>query len=148
MISRFGDHLYLPQVVEIAMAARPIIAHPAEQPHVAIWGLAFKAGTDDTRHSPAVSIAEGLIAENHTVTAYDPAVTEAPVEGIEIASSAIDAARGADVLVIATEWPEFAAVDLASVKRAMRGVAIVDARNLIDPQVASDLGFSYAGIGR
>jgi UDPglucose 6-dehydrogenase len=119
-----------------------------DRPHVALWGLAFKAGTDDMRHSPAVSIAEGLIAVGHTVSAYDPAITKAPIDGIEIAPSAIDAARDADVLVIATEWPEFADEDLAAVADAMRGSAIVDARNLLDPNVVKGLGMSYTGIGR
>jgi UDPglucose 6-dehydrogenase len=118
------------------------------QPHAALWGLAFKAGTDDIRHSPAVSIAERLIVEGHTVSAYDPAVFETPVDGIEVASSALDAVRDADVLVIATEWPEFADEDLATVRDAMRGSAIVDARNLLDPAVVTGLGMSYTGIGR
>jgi UDPglucose 6-dehydrogenase len=117
-------------------------------PHVALWGLAFKAGTDDTRHSPAVSIAEGLMTAGHTVTAFDPAVTQPPMEGIGIAPSALDAARDADVLVIATEWPEFTDVDLEAVRDAMRGTAIVDARNLLDPETVRDLGMSYTGIGR
>jgi UDPglucose 6-dehydrogenase len=119
-----------------------------DQPKVALWGLAFKAGTDDTRHSPAVSIAEGLMAAGHTVTAFDPAVTQPPTEGIRIAPSALDAARDADVLVIATEWPEFTDVGLESVRDAMRGTAIVDARNLLDPATVTDLGMSYTGIGR
>jgi UDPglucose 6-dehydrogenase len=119
-----------------------------EQPRVALWGLAFKAGTDDIRHSPALSIAEGLIAEGHTVSAYDPAVTDAPLAGVEIAPGAIDAAQGADVLVIATEWPEFADQDLQEVKRVMRGSAVVDARNILDPEAVKRLGMSYTGIGR
>ena len=98
-----------------------------DQPHVALWGLAFKAGTDDMRHSPAVSIAEGLIAVGHTVSAYDPAITKTPIDGMRIASSALDAVRDADVLVIATEWPEFADEDFEMVHHAMRGSAIVDA---------------------
>jgi UDPglucose 6-dehydrogenase len=119
-----------------------------DRPHAALWGLAFKAGTDDVRHSPAVSIAEGLIAQDHTVTAYDPAVAEAPSGGIEVVSSAIDAARGADVLVVATEWPEFAHEDLEVVRNVMRGSAIIDARNLLDPARVTGLGMSYTGIGR
>ncbi len=119
-----------------------------DQPHVALLGLAFKAGTDDTRHSPAVSIAEGVLAAGHTVTAYDPAVTDAPVPGISIAQSAMDAVDGADVLVVATEWPEFAALDLDAVSGAMRGNAVIDARNLLDPDVVASLGMSYSGIGR
>jgi UDPglucose 6-dehydrogenase len=119
-----------------------------EQPHVALWGLAFKAGTDDMRHSPAVSIAEGLIAVGHTVSTYDPAISKAPIDGMEVASSALNAVRDADVLVIATEWPEFADEDLEMVRDAMRGSAIVDARNLLDPVAVTGLGMSYTGIGR
>lgn len=116
-------------------------------PHIGLWGLAFKAGTDDVRQSPAVDIARALVDRSIAVTAYDPAVTIAPLSGIEMASSALDAASGADVLVIATECPEFSAIDLGAVHKAMRGSAIVDTRNLLDPQIVRDLGMSYQGTG-
>ena len=78
-----------------------------EEARVAVWGLAFKAGTDDTRESPAVKIAESLAAAGAHVTAYDPAVTAAPPAGVAVADSPLEAVENVDVLVIATEWPEF-----------------------------------------
>ncbi|MEA3502980.1 MAG: UDP binding domain-containing protein, partial [Actinomycetota bacterium] len=70
------------------------------------------------------------------------------VTGITVVDDAIAAVDGADVLLIATEWPEFADVDLTPVRDAMRGSAIVDARNLLDPVVVRELGMSYVGVGR
>lgn len=116
--------------------------------HVGMWGLAFKAGTDDVRESPAVKIAETLISDGASVSAFDPAVSQALPNGISLEESPIDAARGADVLVVATEWPEFADVDLAEVRSAMRGTTIVDARNLLDPATVMEAGFEYIGVGR
>ncbi|MEN8240251.1 MAG: nucleotide sugar dehydrogenase, partial [Actinomycetota bacterium] len=115
---------------------------------IALLGLAFKAGTDDTRHSPALRIAAALVAAGLQVTAYDPAVTESPIAGIKTVGSALEAAEGADVLVIATEWPQFGDIDLEAVSSAMRGTAIVDARNLLDPEAVKDHGMTYTGIGR
>jgi len=117
-------------------------------PRVGLWGLAFKAGTDDIRESPAMKIASLLIESGITVTAYDPAVPAAVMASIVRAPDAIGAARGADVLVVATEWPEFSEVDLASVRDAMRGSSIVDARNMLDPDSVRGLGMSYRGVGR
>jgi UDPglucose 6-dehydrogenase len=117
-------------------------------PRVGLWGLAFKAGTDDTRHSPAARIAEALVSTGIEVRAYDPAVKVAPVKGVETVGSELDAVTGADVLVLATEWPQFAEVDLSTVRDVMRGSAIVDARNLLDPAAVRQLGMSYTGIGR
>ena len=130
-------------VSKIAVAVKGI-----ERPRVGLWGLAFKAGTDDTRHSPAMRIAEALIAFGFEVTAYDPAVPVSPVPGVKTVGDALSASVGTDVLVIATEWPEFAHIDLGSVKKAMRGMAIVDARNLLDPESVRNLGMTYTGIGR
>jgi UDPglucose 6-dehydrogenase len=124
------------------------VTNGIEDARVGVWGIAFKAGTDDIRHSPAVRIAEALTSVGITVTAYDPAVGTHPIPGVATASTALAAVRDADVLVIATEWPEFADVDLASVKGAMRGLAVVDARNLLDPEAVTLLGMSYTGIGR
>jgi UDPglucose 6-dehydrogenase len=115
---------------------------------IGLWGLAFKAGTDDIRESPAVKIAEALTEAGAQVTAYDPAVTEAPSAGIAVVDSPLDAVEGADVLVIATEWADFGTVDLRAVRNAMRGSAVVDARNLLDPIAVQQLGMTYTGVGR
>ena len=112
---------------------------------IAMWGVAFKAGTDDVRESPATRIARLLIEEGADVVSYDP---EAHSPDIRHADSALEAVEGADVLLIATEWPEFAMVDLASVASRMRGHRIVDARNLLDPKAVRAEGLDYWGLGR
>ncbi len=112
---------------------------------VGMWGVAFKAGTDDVRESPAVRIAGLLQADGAEVVAYDP---EASSTVVTMAPDAIAAAKDADVLLIATEWPEFATVDLAAVREAMRGHRIVDARNLLDPKAVRTAGLDYWGLGR
>ena len=112
---------------------------------IALWGVAFKAGTDDVRESPAVRIATVLIGEGAEVVAYDP---EASAPFLTMAESPIDAAREADVLLVATEWPEFATVDMAEVANVMRGHRVVDARNLLDPQLVRTVGLDYWGFGR
>ncbi len=112
---------------------------------VAMWGISFKAGTDDVRESPAVRIANLLIEDGAEVVAYDP---EASVPGIAAADSPAAAADGADVVLVATEWPEFSTVDLVDVARRMRGPRIVDARNLLDPKAVRAAGLDYWGLGR
>jgi UDPglucose 6-dehydrogenase len=112
---------------------------------VAMWGIAFKAGTDDVRESPAVRIAALLQAEGAEVVAYDP---EASSHTVGMAGSALEAVEGADVLLVATEWPEFAEVDLTEVARLMRGHRVVDARNLLDPKHVRKVGLDYWGLGR
>ena len=112
---------------------------------IAMWGVAFKAGTDDVRESPATRIARLLIEEGAEVVSYDP---EAHSPDIRHADTALEAVDGADVLLIATEWPEFAMVDLTSVASRMRGHRIVDARNLLDPKAVRAAGLDYWGLGR
>lgn len=113
---------------------------------VGLWGLAFKAGTDDIRESPAVFLAEELMAAGATVQAFDPEA--AHVDGVIRVDDAIQAAKDADVLLIATEWPEFQSVDLGAVRDAMASPHIIDARNMLDPEAARHLGMQYEGIGR
>jgi UDPglucose 6-dehydrogenase len=112
---------------------------------VAMWGLAFKAGTDDVRESPALRIAALLQEEGAEVVAYDP---EATSELVGNAASALEAVDGADVLLVSTEWPEFATVDLKEVSKRMRGHRVVDARNLLDPKRVREVGLDYWGLGR
>ncbi|MDJ0791710.1 MAG: UDP-glucose/GDP-mannose dehydrogenase family protein [Acidimicrobiia bacterium] len=115
---------------------------------VAAWGLSFKAGTDDTRESPALKIVQSLIDRGIQVVAYDPAVTTTPIDELEIVSDPVEATKDADVLLIATEWPQFASVDMGRVRDEMRGNAIVDARNVLDPEAMRRIGMRYAGVGR
>ncbi len=113
---------------------------------VCVWGLAFKAGTDDARESPALDMVGILRDRGAAVIAYDPQVRTAPA-GVEVASDAVSAAEGADVLLVATEWAEFRDVDLIAVRRVMRGSAVVDTRNLLDRRRVESSGLSYRGVG-
>lgn len=120
---------------------------------IAVWGISFKPNTDDVRSSVAVSIIEALVAEGAEVTAYDPKAMEKfkelPVSAkVKLAESPLEAARGAEALIIATEWPEFASLDLEELRDAMRAPLIFDGRNLLDPSAAAAYGFQYRGIGR
>lgn len=112
---------------------------------IAMWGVAFKAGTDDLRESPAVRIAALLEADGAEVFAYDP---EASTELLTMVPDPLTAVTDADVLLVATEWPEFTTVDLAEVARVMRGHRVVDARNLLDPKAVRAVGLDYWGLGR
>jgi UDPglucose 6-dehydrogenase len=114
---------------------------------VAVWGLAFKAGTDDTRDSPASDIVRRMLADGADVVAYDPMAAGGP-DGTERVSSPLDAIDGADGLLVATEWPEFHDVDFEVVASKMRGRLVVDARNVLDRAVVRRSGLRYVGVGR
>ena len=119
---------------------------------IAVLGLAFKNGTDDCRESPAVQIVTALLQKQAQIMAYDPkAMGNAKLilgDKIAYARDEYEAANGADVLVILTEWDEFRHLDLAKLKNLMRTPKIVDLRNLLNPEEVKSQGFSYSGIGR
>ncbi|MEX0864024.1 MAG: UDP-glucose/GDP-mannose dehydrogenase family protein [Acidimicrobiia bacterium] len=112
---------------------------------IGMWGVAFKAGTDDVRESPALRVAQLLLDEGAEIVAYDP---EARADLVTMAPSAVEAARDADVLLVATEWPEFAEVDMTEVASVMKGYRVVDSRNLLDPTAVRAAGLDYWGLGR
>jgi len=113
---------------------------------VGLLGLAFKAGTADTRESPAIALARLLLRAGLAVNAYDPAVREVAGDlKIRVHSTAAEACDAADAVVIATEWPEFAAIDLGAVRRLTRGDLLFDGRSVIAPAAAAAAGFRYAG---
>ena len=121
---------------------------------IALWGLAFKPDTDDMREASSVVLAARLIAEGAHVAGYDPIVSHAQAaallpRGIELNESALEAARGADAVVIVTEWPEFATPFTdGSLLPVMRTPLVIDGRNLLDPEAARAAGFIYEGVGR
>jgi UDPglucose 6-dehydrogenase len=118
---------------------------------VAVWGLTFKAETDDLRDSPAIAISRQLCAGGATVQAFDPAAGEQArrlVPEIDIRADAYEAATGADVVAVLTEWDEFRWLDFARVRDSMRKASVVDARNLLDPSAMRRIGFAYDGVGR
>jgi UDPglucose 6-dehydrogenase len=112
---------------------------------IAMWGVAFKAGTDDVRESPALRIARILQADGAEVVAYDP---EASSDELTMVASALEAVHDADVLLVATEWPEFTEVDMIAVANVMKGHRVVDARNLLDSASVRSAGLDYWGLGR
>jgi UDPglucose 6-dehydrogenase len=121
-----------------------------EGARIAVWGLTFKAGTDDRRDSPAVSIVRRLTEAGAVVTAYDPTVRGQvdDVPGVEIARDAYAACDGARVLAVLTEWDELRWLDFDKVRELLAEPQVVDARNILDPSALRRLGFSYIGIGR
>ncbi|HKY68211.1 MAG TPA: UDP-glucose/GDP-mannose dehydrogenase family protein [Acidimicrobiales bacterium] len=114
---------------------------------VGVWGLTFKARTDDTRDSPAIRIAGLLREQGADVRAYDPAV-KSTIEGIEPAADPYSVCDDAEVLVVLTEWDEFRWLDFDKVAGLMAVPRVVDARNLLDKPALERRGFAYTGIGR
>src|SRR5882724_5409521 len=120
---------------------------------LAVWGLTFKPNTDDIRSSVAIDLVAELLREGAHVTVYDPKAMEKAREvkaitGATFANSALEAVEGAEALIVATEWPEFANIDLEVVKAKMTTPIVFDGRNLFDPETMGKLGFHYHSIGR
>jgi UDPglucose 6-dehydrogenase len=120
---------------------------------IAVWGLTFKPDTDDVRSSVAIELVTHLLREGAHVIAYDPKGMQKArgikaISDTEFASSALEALTDAEALVIATEWNEFANVDLEIVKEKMTTPIVFDGRNLLDPETMRQLGFHYYSIGR
>jgi UDPglucose 6-dehydrogenase len=117
-----------------------------------VWGLTFKANTDDLRDSPALVVCRRLLEEGARVRAYDPAAGEAAAErvpGIDVVTDPYEAVRDAQLLALLTEWDEFRWLDFARVAEAMAPPRVlVDARNLLDPVAMRRRGFAYQGVGR
>ena len=118
---------------------------------VAVLGLTFKPETDDMRDAPSLVIVPALAAAGATIRAYDPQSDHAKQympDGVHFAKNALDAAKGADALVLITEWNEFRAIAPAKLKKAMRGDVVCDLRNVWDPVQMRECGLAYSSIGR
>jgi len=121
---------------------------------IALWGLAFKANTDDMREAPSLSLIDDLTREGASVQAYDPAAGHEARKlfekngNVKIVDSAIDALEGADALAIVTEWQEFRSPDFAAIREKLKTPAIFDGRNLYDPAAVRAQGLEYFPIGR
>ena len=118
----------------------------------AIWGLAFKPGTDDMREAPSITVIEDLLEKGAKVKAFDPVASaeakkifQSSVEYCKTPSSAVE---GADALIILTEWKEFRSPDFNSLKKSLRSSSIFDGRNLYDPEYLKSFGINYFPIGR
>jgi UDPglucose 6-dehydrogenase len=125
---------------------------------VGVWGLTFKANTDDRRDSPSLEIAHRLAALGAIVQAFDPTVSVSvptdgdsiadDLSGLQLRSDPYEAVAGASVVVVLTEWDEFRWVDFTRAAAVMAVPSIIDARNLLDPSAVRRMGFVYDGIGR
>jgi UDPglucose 6-dehydrogenase len=118
---------------------------------IALFGLAFKPYTDDIRFSPAIKLAQRLVAEGAQVHAYDPKAMDkarAVVPGIIYEADPYAAAREADALILATEWPEFLNLDWEKIRAEMARPLLMDGRNLFNPKEIRALGFEYESVGR
>ena len=123
---------------------------------IAVWGLAFKPGTDDVREAPAFTLIEGLLKRGAKVRATDPqALTTAKarfeflgIEGVELNSDSLAICEGADALVLATEWSAYRSPDAGKLARLMTGRHIFDGRNALIKGELVDAGFIYRGVGR
>jgi UDPglucose 6-dehydrogenase len=121
---------------------------------LAALGLSFKGDTDDIRDSPAIDVIRKLLAAGVTISAYDPAAIERaqgvlpPSETMRYAASPYEAAEGADAVLILTDWAEFSKLDLQRLNQVLRFPIVIDGRNLYQPSVMLEHGFTYVSVGR
>ena len=128
-----------------------LLGRPLAGSRVALLGLAFKAGTDDVRESPALALARALRAAGAAVTGYDPQARETACRAdpqLETGADPVEAARGADAVLVATEWAEFRGIDWAAMRRAMAGDLVYDTRNVVDARAARAAGLRVEMLGR
>jgi UDPglucose 6-dehydrogenase len=119
---------------------------------VGVWGLSFKPRTDDMREAPSIQIINGLLRAKAKVQAFDPQASKVAKRifgtKITLAETSYDALKGADALVIATEWNEFREPDFNRMRKAMKSPVIFDGRNIYNPDQVRSLGFTYYSVGR
>ena len=122
--------------------------------NLAVLGLAFKGGTDDIRESPAIDIVQMLLKEGCYVTLFDPAAMErakavlTPGPQVKYAADIYEAVQDANAALVLTDWQEFAAIDLDRLRKALRHPIVIDGRNLFDPELMAEKGFTYFSVGR
>jgi UDPglucose 6-dehydrogenase len=131
-----------------------------ENTRIALWGLAFKPGTDDMREAPSTTIIKELCEQGAIIQAYDPLAMpkakkilqkqygDSILSQVQFCTSAVDALSGADMLIIATEWPEFKRIDITDIKKQLNTPCVFDGRNLFDAAHMREHGFNYHAIGR
>jgi UDPglucose 6-dehydrogenase len=118
---------------------------------IAVWGLTFKAGTDDLRDSPSLAVISRLLTAGAQIRVFDPTIdvsNQGLLEGVDVAPNAIEACEAADALVVLTEWDEFKWIDPKEISQVMKARSVIDGRNLLDRTQWMKSGFSYQGVGR
>ena len=139
------------QVEEVIARVKQATRDLLYQRLIAVFGLAFKAGTNDLRNSVSLKVIDQLKKEGAEVKAYDPLVIPEAAEamaGVQVCEDPYQAVHRADALLILTEWPGFAELDYQKVRKLMSAPVVVDARNVLDPGALRSLGFAYSCIGR
>ena len=117
---------------------------------IAVWGLTFKANTDDLRDSPAIQIVSALLGLGAQIRCFDPTVRVIPpaIRQAEIVDSVETSCEGAELLLVLTEWSQFSQINPITIAKKMTSKRIIDCRNILDPDTWSEAGFQYHGIGR
>jgi len=140
------------QKLHLLPKVKAFFANDLKGKHFALWGLAFKPNTDDIREAPALYLIKELIAEGATVAVYDPEAMDNVKQifgnTIIFADNQYAALKGADALIIATEWSEFRTPDFSKIENELSSKAIFDGRNVFDVQQMKELGYHYESIGR
>lgn len=130
---------------------RELVGGDLHGKRIGILGLAFKPNTDDMRDAPSIEVIKLIEAEGGVVQAYDPVamnVAKQIMPDLQLAVNPYECAAGCDAVVLMTEWNEFKQLDLRRMKHLMKSPTMVDARNVYEPDMMADMGFSYRGIGR
>src|SRR5690606_19460466 len=136
---------------QVVIKLRELLGDNLEGKVIGLLGLAFKPNTDDMREAPSITVAEMLREAGAIVKGYDPVSMEVAknvMHGVEFCDNPYDVAAGADALVIVTDWNEFKHLDMIRVKELMREPIIIDGRNIYDPELMNEMGFTYRGFGR
>jgi UDPglucose 6-dehydrogenase len=119
---------------------------------IGLLGLAFKPNTDDMRYAPSIDISEALVKAGAKVRAYDPVAMNVarPLipAAVEMFKDSYEMAKDCDALMVITEWNEFKQLDLEKVKKLLKTPIIYDGRNIYDPKVMKETGFTYRSVGR
>jgi len=151
----------LPAVEEVNETQKTVLVRKAHERfgslagrRFALWGLAFKPNTDDMREAPSRAVMQALWAEGATVSAYDPIAADecrrlyGERDDLVLAASPLEALRGADALVIVTEWKEFRSPDFDAIRATLKSPVVFDGRNMFDPALPESAGIEYHAIGR
>jgi len=115
---------------------------------IAVMGISFKPGTDDTRSAPSVRLIKKLLSLGFSVQVFDPAVKNSPVLGAVVCKDVYSTLKGCDAAAFVTEWPQFKQLNFELVKKTMKKPVIFDGRNIFDPKIMKESGFKYFGVGR
>lgn len=115
---------------------------------IAVLGVAFKPGTDDTREAPSIKLMKKLRAAGFAVSCYDPAIKTSRISGGAASKDVYSALEDCDAAAFVTEWPEFKQLNFETVKKSMKKPVVFDGRNMLNPKAMKELGFKYYGVGR